>query len=59
MQETIVIEGTGVEVYKCDLNENKSIVFDLNPGESKFIQIKAKKINWSVKSYISYKIQNM
>ena len=59
MQESLIIEGIGVEVANHELNENKTIVFDLNPGENKFIQIKAKKINWSVKSYISYKIQNI
>jgi hypothetical protein len=59
MEESLMIDGIGVEIANYEVNENNGIVFDLNPGENRFIQIKAKKINWSVKSYVSYKIENI
>lgn len=58
MEETLVIEGIGVEVVNEKV-ENNGVVFELLPGQSKLIQINAKKINWSVKSYVSYKIESV
>ena len=57
MEENLVIEGIGVEI--AEVNENNCVVFNLSPGENKLIQIKAKKINWSVKSFVSYKMENI
>lgn len=59
MEESLIIDGIGVEIANIEVTENNGIVFDLNPGETRFIQIKAKKINWSVKSYVSYKIESI
>lgn len=57
MEECLEIEGSGIDIINKDLaDENNNIVFNVGPNETQFIEIRATKINWSVKSLVSYKI---
>ena len=55
--ESLSIDGIGVEVIGID--NVSPYKFELNPMESRFIQIKAKQINWSVKSLVSYTLESI
>ena len=48
----------GVEIVGEQKGKNK-IVIQLMPGETKFVELRANKTNWSVQSSVSYKIDNL
>ena len=48
----------GVEIVGEEKGKNK-IVIKLDPGQTKFVELRANKTNWSVQSSVSYKIENI
>lgn len=57
MEESLLVEGVGIEITNKEKQDNNNITFLLSPKETKFIEIRATKVNWSVKSLVSYKIE--
>jgi len=59
LDETLKITATGVEIINSDLtDDNNQVNILLGPGESKLIELSAKKNNWSVQSSVFYKIDS-
>ena len=56
MEEKISIDGIGIELVDDYMDKNNSLSFTLKPQTSKFIEIRATKQIWSVKSLVSYNI---
>jgi hypothetical protein len=58
LEETLKIKSSGVQINDSENNDN-SILIVLGPGESRLIELEAKKNNWSVQSSVSYKIESL
>ena len=48
----------GVEIVGENKGANE-IIIKLNPGDTKFVELRSNKTNWSVQSSVSYKIENV
>lgn len=64
--ETLTIEGVGVDIIENEelgevknIQNNSIINIELLPKEERFIQIKANKINWSVKTGIALTVETI
>ena len=47
----------GLYCPKCKHEKDDEVKIEINPGEKKFVHLKANKPNWSVKSNVSYFIR--
>ena len=56
LEETLRIKATGVEIIDCEMKDNQ-VSISLGPGETKTIELRARKNNWSVQSSVYYKIE--
>jgi len=48
----------GVEIVGEDKGANE-VLIQLNPGDTKFVELRSNTQNWSVQSSVSYKIENL
>ena len=59
LEETLRLSNIiGVEIVGENKGANE-IVIKLNPGDTKFVELRSNKTNWSVQSSVSYKIENI
>ncbi len=58
LEETLRIKATGVEIFDCEIKDDQISIF-LGPGETKTIELRARKNNWSVQSSVYYKIEHL
>ena len=59
LEETLTLCNIiGVEIVGEQKGKNK-IFIKLDPGQTKFVELRANKTNWSVQSSVSYKIENI
>ena len=59
LEETLRLSNIiGVEIVGENKGANE-IIIKLNPGDTKFVELRSNKTNWSVQSSVSYKIENV
>lgn len=59
LEETLRLTNIiGVEIVGEEAGINQ-IIINLSPGETKFVELRSNKTNWSVQSSVSYKIENL
>ena len=59
LEETLKLSNIiGVEIVGKNKG-SKEVFIKLNPGENKFVELRANKTNWSVQLSVSYKIENI